>query len=142
MKRRIPNISWGMVLLTGLLLSGCAIAGGESDLDKLEGEWEWLRTTGGTLDEPITPNDPGYDPIRYLFTWDEQYRYFRNDTLRGDGFYEFERVDNNLYLDFYPQSGPELPGKEVQFPHQDTLWLFEQCEGCTRQVYTRINTND
>ncbi|MGM0588162.1 MAG: hypothetical protein ACQETE_07115 [Bacteroidota bacterium] len=133
-----------MVLSSLLLISSCSLVGSESDLSKLEGKWEWVSSKGGVMGHTITPDSTGYDEQRLEFYWDEEFLFYRADTLHSRGQYSFKRLeDNQLHLKYsYTTNNNEsISNQIVEFPDGDTLIMIDQCTDCYTHTYARLPNN-
>jgi hypothetical protein len=116
--------------------------GSESDLSKLEGKWEWISSTGGFMGHTITPDSAGYDKQRLEFYWDDEFLFYRADTLYTQGRYSFERLrDNQLQLSYTVENDKSQPTQIVEFTDGDTLIMIDQCTDCYTHTYARLPNN-
>lgn len=69
------------VMVLTALLAACRSAGTDPAAAPLDGEWEWIGSTGGIAGRRVTPATEGYD-VRLNFSGN-RVRAFRNDSVRG-----------------------------------------------------------
>jgi hypothetical protein len=120
------------------LFSACSILDGDSPFTEIQGKWDWVRSTGGVTGQTVTPDSAGYSHQQLLFTWDEEFVFYQDDTVNTQGIYSLERMEDKVYLSYNPTSGSTWPEQTVEFVEGDTLVLMDQCTDCYTHTYVRV----
>jgi hypothetical protein len=68
-------------LMLLVLLAACRSAGTDPADERLNGEWEWIGSSGGIAGRTVTPESEGYT-VHFTFNGNEV-QIFRNDSLRA-----------------------------------------------------------
>ena len=71
--------------LLALMLVACSSASVEPGIDRLEGTWQWVRSTGGIAGNTITPASEGFN-VQFRFSGN-QVTVLRNDSVRATSTY-------------------------------------------------------
>lgn len=102
----------------------------------LEGEWNWIRSSGGLAGVTYTPENTGEN--RKLVISNDSIKYFTNSALVLKIKYEIETVDlHNESREMIIRESDNIFRQFFEI-NQDDLILTDYCSDCFVNEYKRI----
>lgn len=117
-----------------LVFTSCTILGSDSTKSQIVGEWEWIKSTGGFAGHTVTQDSTGYSKQQIHYSDNNDFSFFRADTLVISGRYLIEKDNGNPVVK-YNTSYP--PNQKVEFDNNDILILKDRCLDCYISTYKR-----
>ena len=120
-----------------------------SQLEKLFGEWNWYKTSGGTDGLTYTPYNQGYN-LKIKFTDKGIYKTYKNKANNGKAKYELtlgptifggSTVDLITYYFHYGFVGSKVDTnvQSIKFGGNDTLVLIDESYDGYNHYYVRAD---
>ncbi|MDZ7660180.1 hypothetical protein [Fodinibius sp.] len=128
-----------MLLAFLLTVTSCSIVGSDSNKSTIVGEWEWIKSTGGFAGHTITPDSPGYSKQQLHFGRDDEFSFFRADTLVTSGQYSLSKESDKIMIEYNTGNSPHIPDQWVELNKNDILVLNDRCADCYTSTYKRGN---
>jgi hypothetical protein len=101
----------------------------------LAGEWEWLKSTGGFGGLTVTPDSARYSSREIHFSVDDEFSFYRADTLVLAGQYSLTRESGKTIVKYSTGDVPPLTDQWVERIKNDTLILTDRCADCYTSTY-------
>jgi len=102
---------------------------------KIQGDWNWVESTGGFAGLTLTPESEGL--TRSLRVDDTTFKYFENGELKETFTYRLDTYSGNKPCNFcdFVVLGRGL--EKFYVLEEDSLQLIDQCDDCFNHIYER-----
>lgn len=133
---KLSAITYLTLLLT---ITSCSIVDTDSNQSTIVGQWEWIKSTGGFAGHTITPDSTGYSEQFLNYSINNEFSFFRADTLVVSGKYFLDKENGETIVKYSPENDRFFPNQWIERNRNDTLILRDTCADCYTSTYIRKN---
>ena len=131
------KLNFFLFSISFFFIISCSVTDTDSTKNKLVGQWEWIRSTGGIIGETTTRDSAGVPNRRFNFNFSQTFSFYRADTLVQTGIFSLNKKDGDLVISYNTKEENFFFDQRVNFQGKDTLILADECYDCYINTYIR-----